>query len=89
MVNAAVLCPRQLISLEDASIQSGEPRLGRIALCRLHRLVYGLVMRDHIQAVLAYPQDGELVAAVEVLLSVYYEGDGSQYTSPIAGVSDF
>jgi hypothetical protein len=48
----------------------------------LHRLVRRLVMRDHIHAVFAYPQDGELVATIEMLPSVNYKGDTSHFESP-------
>jgi hypothetical protein len=71
-----------LISPNDAGVQSGESRLGRKAMSLFHRLLYRLEMRHHIQAVLAYPQDSELVAAIEVLLSVDYKGDGRHFVFP-------
>ena len=55
--------------------------MGRITLSRLHRLFRRLVMRYHIHVIIPYPQDGEPVAAIKVLLSVYDECDASHFPS--------
>ncbi len=50
-------------------------------MSRLHRLFRRLVMRYHVHAAIPYPQDGELVAVIKVLLSVYDECDASHFPS--------
>ena len=48
-----------------------------------HRLLRSFVMRDHIHPLFAYPHNGELIAAIEVLSSVYQERDGSHMSPPL------
>jgi len=40
------------------------------------------MVRDDFQAVVAYPQDSELVAAIEVFASVYDKSDDRHFASP-------
>lgn len=50
-------------------------------MSRLHRLFRRFMMRYHVHAAIPYPQDGELVAVIKVLLSVYDECDASHFPS--------